>query len=448
MALVRLHRATGDARYLELARFMLDMRGPDGSEGSGAAYNQSHLPVVEQTEAIGHAVRATYMYSGMADVAAATGDPRYVAAIDRIWDDVVRRKLYVTGGIGARHDFESFGDPYELPNATAYSETCAAIGNVFWNHRLFLLHADARYIDVLERTLYNALLAGVSLDGMAFFYDNPLESDGTHSRSSWFGCACCPSNIARFLPSLPGYVYAIRGQTLYVNLFVAGTAEIEMGAGRSVSLTQETLYPWDGAVRLKVEGDPPEGFTLNVRIPGWARNQALPGDLYRFLDNVDEPAALRVNGEPQELGVERGYASLPGIRSGDIIDLRLPLPVRRLVAHEKVADARGRVALQRGPLVYCLEHADNPHIPVRDLALSDDAPLTTEFVPDLLGGVVVVRGHALGGAPGGAVDPPQAGLRFTAIPYYAWANRGPGEMSVWIGRQGGHARSHWQSGRH
>lgn len=433
LALVKLYHSTGDQRYLELARFLLEARGPDGSEGSGSEYNQSHMPVIEQAEAVGHAVRATYMYSGMADVAAATGDTGLIEALDRIWQDVVSKKLYITGGIGATEKGEAFGDPYELPNLTAYSETCAAIGNVFWNHRLFLLHGDARYMDVLERTLYNGLLAGVSLDGMAFFYENPLESDGRHERSPWFGCACCPANVARFVPSLPGYIYAVQDDQIYVNLFVAGTSEISMGDGRTVRLVQQTRYPWDGTVRLTIEIDTPSLFTVKLRIPGWARNEAVPSDLYHFVDTSDERVTLRVNGERLPIELDRGYANVRREwQPGSIIDLEMPMPVRRVAAHEQVEADRGRVAMQRGPLVYCAEGADNPGRQVRDLVLAGDTPLRAEFVRDMLGGVVVIKGRASSHPQNEGGKSSHVEQDFTLIPYYAWANRGRGEMAVWI----------------
>jgi DUF1680 family protein len=307
MGLVKLYRATSDARYLNLARFMLDARGSDGSSHA-RPYNQSHKPVVEQDEAIGHAVRATYMYSGMADVAALTGEPAYVQAIDRIWEDVVTQKLYVTGGIGATSRGEAFGKDYELPNMSAYNETCAAVGNDFWNHRLFLLHADARYLDVMERTLYNGLLSGVSLDGKLFFYPNPLESSGQHQRSPWFGVACCPGNITRFLASLPGYAYAQQRGSVYVNLFVPSTADVALDGGPTVGLVQETRYPWDGTVRIAVNPKTPARFALHVRVPGWARNEPVPGDLYRFADTSSELVLLKVNGAAVPLELAKGFA--------------------------------------------------------------------------------------------------------------------------------------------
>jgi len=432
MGLVKLYRVTGDARYLSLAKFLLDARGPDGTEGAGRTYNQSHRKVVEQSEAVGHAVRATYMYSGMADVAALTGEQAYVDAMDRIWGNVVGRKLYLTGGIGSTSSGEAFGIDYELPNLSAYNETCAAIGNDYWNHRLFLLHADARYIDVMERTLYNGLLSGVSLDGKSFFYPNPLESAGQHQRSPWFGVACCPGNMTRFLASLPGYVYARQGDTLYVNLFVASTAEVAMDGGK-VKLVQETRYPWDGAVRITVSPERERPLDVRVRIPGWARGEAVPSDLYRFADRSDEEATLRVNGQKVPLTLEKGYARLDRrFKAGDVIELGLPMPVRRVAAHPSVEADQGRVALQRGPLVYAAEWPDNPGGKVRNLLLSDDAPLATEFRPGLLNGVQVITGPAVALAYDAEGKLSRKTQSMTAIPYYAWANRGAGEMLVFL----------------
>lgn len=435
MGLAKLYRVTSDSRYLNLAKFLLDVRGPDNAQGPrrDLRYNQANMPPVEQTEAVGHAVRATYMYSGMADVAALTGDVSYLNAIDKIWENVAGRKIYITGGIGATGSGEAFGRNYELPNMTAYNETCAAIGNDYWNYRLFLLHGDAKYIDVMERTLYNGLISGVSLDGKSFFYPNPLESNGQHQRQSWFGVACCPGNITRFMASVPGYIYAHEGDKLYVNLFAGNTAEIRMDNGQTVKMTQETRYPWDGAVKISVAPQRPARFTVNVRIPGWARNEAMPSDLYRFVDKPDQPVVLKVNNQNVPLKLDKGYVALTrNWKSGDVIDLALPMPVRRVVANEQVAADRGRVALQRGPVVYCAEWPDNPNGKVRNLLLAGDAKLTAEFRPDLLNGVTVIRSKAYGlvrDAQGQVVKNPQ---EFTAIPYYAWANRGPGQMLVWI----------------
>lgn len=433
MGLAKLYRVTGNAAYVNLAKFMLDVRGPDGSRGAGRAYNQSHVKVIEQTEAVGHAVRATYMYSGMADVAALTGDSAYVNAIDKIWENVAGKKLYITGGIGATAAGEAFGKNYELPNMSAYNETCAAVGNDYWNQRLFLLHADARYVDVFERTLYNGLISGVSLDGTKFFYPNPLESNGQHERSPWFGVACCPGNITRFLASVPGYVYAQRGDQLYVNLYVASSADIKMDNGRTVQVVQETRYPWEGRVKMTMRPDQAGKLAVNVRIPGWARNEPVPSELYRFADSAAEAATVKVNGKPVRMELTKGYLTIERTwRAGDVVEINLPMPVRRVVANAEVAADQGRVALQRGPLVYTAEWADNPNGKVRNLMLPDSAKLTAEYDPKLLKGVMVLKGRAvsLQKNADGTVRKPEQG--FTAIPYYAWANRGRGQMMVWL----------------
>jgi DUF1680 family protein len=433
MGLAKLYRATGDVRYLNLAKFMLDVRGPDGSRGAGRKYNQSHMKVIDQTEAVGHAVRATYMYSGMADVAALVGDPSYVNAIDKIWGDVTEKKIYITGGIGATESGEAFGSPYELPNMSAYNETCAAVGNDFWNQRLFLLHGDAKYVDVFERTLYNGLISGVSLDGQTFFYPNPLESAGQHRRSPWFGVACCPGNITRFLPSLPGYVYAQQKDTIYVNLFVSSTADIKLDNGQKLRIVQETRYPWHGAIKMTVNPERSSTLSMNVRIPGWARNEPIPSSLYSFVEKNDEPVVLKVNGKAIPITIEKGYAVVKRKwKRGDIVELNLPMPVRRIQANELVVADRGRVALQRGPIVYAAEWPDNEGGHVRNLVVPNDSTLTAEFKPDLLNGVVVIKGNAVSLAYNQQGTIEKKEQTFTAIPYYAWANRGQGEMTVWI----------------
>ncbi len=433
IGLAKMYLVTGNTHYLNLAKFLLDERGPDGHKGSGREYNQSHIKVVDQTEAVGHAVRATYMYSGMADVAALTGDQAYVHAIDKIWDNVASKKLYITGGIGSVPSGEAFGKNYELPNMTAYNETCAAVGNDFWNHRLFLLHADSKYIDVMERTLYNGLISGVSLDGKTFFYPNPLESAGQHERSPWFGTACCPSNITRFVASMPGYVYAQRASELYVNLFVASNADVKLDSGRTIKIAQETHYPWAGDVKMTITPDQPGPFRVKVRIPGWARNQAVPSDLYRYVDTVSAPVTIKVNRRPIVMRLDKGYAIIDRVwRPGDTIELNLPMPVRRVVANDQVSADRGRVALERGPILYAVEWADNPDAKVRNLVLPRDSKLTAEFRPALLKGVEVVEGQAVALAYDGQGKVLKKQQPFTAIPYYAWANRGRGPMTVWL----------------
>jgi DUF1680 family protein len=428
MGLVKLYRVTGDERYLNLAKFFLDVRGPGGDE-----YHQSHIKPVDQREAVGHAVRAGYLYSGMADIAALTGEQRYLQSIDAIWQNAVSKKLYITGGIGAVGGGEAFGSDYFLPNMSAYCETCAAVANDYWNERLFLLHVDAKYIDVLERTLYNGLLSGVSLDGKGFFYPNPLESNGQHRRSPWFGVACCPGNITRFLASVPGYVYAQQADLIYVNLYIANHAELKLENGTEVRLTQATRYPWEGKVKLAVTPSRKGNFRLMLRVPGWARGEPVPSDLYSFANESHEPVTIRVNGEPVSATPNQGYVSLErSWQTGDAVELDLPMPIRRVKANEKVQADHGRVALQRGPLVYCAEWPDNPGGKVRNLLLPDDAPLTAEFLPDLLNGVEVIKGKALNVSTDDNGVLVHTEQDFTAIPYYAWANRGRGQMAVWL----------------
>ncbi|MDZ7319042.1 MAG: glycoside hydrolase family 127 protein [candidate division KSB1 bacterium] len=438
MGLAKLYRVTGEERYLKLAKFFLDVRGkPLGGRSLWGEYNQDHKPVVEQDEAVGHAVRASYMYAGMADVAALTGDGRYARAIDRLWENVVGKKLYIIGGIGATGAGEAFGKNYELPNMSAYNETCAAIGNVYWNHRLFLLRGEAKYIDVLEKTLYNGLISGVSLDGKSFFYPNPLESVGQHQRSPWFGCACCPGNITRFMASVAGYIYAHRKDELYINLFIGNEATVEMEK-RSVKIKQETRYPWEGSVKITISPQiEKDKFSILIRIPGWAKNRPVPSDLYRFLDAATNNIILKVNNEIIVPRVENGYAQLERYwRTGDVVELDLPLLIRRVVAHDSVAADRGRVALQRGPIVFCAEGIDNKDGHVRNLLLPDDAMLTTEYRAEMLNGIQIIKGKAFAftmGADGQSLEKKEQD--FVAIPYYAWAHRGKGEMAVWLARE-------------
>lgn len=436
--LVKLFLASKNRKYLNLAKFFLDQRGNAQGHALYGDYSQDHIPVVKQSEAVGHAVRAVYMYAAMTDIASLLQDPSYTGAVDRIWNNVISKKIYITGGIGARHRGESFGENYELPNLTAYNETCAAIGNIYWNHRMFLLHGDSRYIDVLERTLYNGMISGVSLTGDRFFYPNCLESDGEYAfnqgaltRQPWFDCSCCPSNVIRFLPSVPNYIYAHQKDTLYINLFIANRAEIQMDPG-SVRVRQETGYPWDGKVTLRVDPERQMAFAMKIRIPGWSLEDPLPGGLYHFVTPKQEAAAIRINDNPVDYTLRKGYAVIHRVWSGgDRIELDLPMPVRRVTAHEKVQDDRGKVALIRGPLVYCAEGTDNPGC-VRDYRLEDHTEFSSEFREDLLGGLNVIRADV----------PDGSGKRIplTAIPYYAWSHRGPGEMAVWLKRIPGESR--------
>ena len=455
MALARLYVLTGEKKYLDEAKFLLDYRGKTSHKD---VYSQSDKPVVDQTEAWGHAVRAGYMYAGMADVAALLGDSSYIKAIDTIYENIVSRKYYLTGGVGARHGGEAFGADYELPNLTAYNETCAAISMVYLFERMFLLHGDAKYIDCLERTLYNGVISGMSVDGGKFFYPNPLSSDGryrfnadgTLTRQPWFGCACCPSNLCRFIPSMPGYVYGVRDNNLYVNLFAANTATINLG-GKNVTLRQETDYPWNGDIRLSVGQNKAGLFTMKIRIPGWVKGQVVPSDLYRYSNEVQQGYTITLNGQavmkdgsqPQP-GAD-GYISLTRRwKKGDVVSIHFDMPVRTVVANPRVSDDRGRIAVERGPLVYCAEGADNEGINPHHLLLGkvDSGKWTVE------------SGYAIENKEGDgktfqvtAITAPAQEASITSdgrlaakdvtvrlIPYYAWNHRGAGRMDVWLAR--------------
>jgi len=416
IGLAKLYRVTGDERYLELAKHLLDIR----ADVLDTDYSQAHLPVTEQKEAVGHAVRANYMYSAMADVAALTGDSAYLEAIGHLWENVVGKKLSITGGVGASRRGEAYGVNYELPNHP-YNETCAAIANVYWNHRMFLLHGDSRYMDVLERTLYNGLISGLALDGVLFFYPNTLQHDGeltfnqgVNGRSPWFNCSCCPSNLSRFIPSVAGYAYAGKGSDFYVNLFMNSELSVEVPGG-VLQVAQHTSYPWEGQIQLEILNEEPVEASLHIRIPGWALNQAVPSDLFRFTDPQAGEIILKVNGREQEPELEKGYAVLKGSwKKGDRISLELPMEDRLVLAHEQVEAKAGLVAVQYGPLVYCAEELDNER-DVLEAGIHPSSRFESRFEPGLLGGVNVLSGEGL-----------------NLIPYYAWANREMGKMNVWF----------------
>ena len=447
MALARLYVLTGEKKYLDEAKFLLDYRGKTGRKD---LYSQSDKPVVEQKEAWGHAVRAGYMYASMADVAALTGDEDYIKAIDAIYNNIVSRKYYLTGGVGARHAGEAFGADYELPNLTAYNETCAAISMVYLFERMFLLHGDAKYIDCLERTLYNGVISGMSVDGGKFFYPNPLSSDGhyrfnadnTMTRQPWFGCACCPSNLCRFIPSMPGYIYGVRDNNLYVNLFAANTATIAVG-GKKVTLEQSTQYPWEGDIAIKVLQNKAKAFNMMVRIPGWAQNQVVPSDLYSFSDDILAGYEVTVNGQAVKCGLQNGYLVINrNWKKGDVVRVHLDMPVRTVVANHRVSDDRGRIAVERGPLVYCAEWADNAGINPHHLLLARQPQFDVQPAYSIQNtegngnsfNVAAIKANAQEAAVDADGRLVSKDVKVTLIPYYAWNHRGAGKMDVWLAR--------------
>jgi DUF1680 family protein len=447
MGLCKLYLATGNKKYLDEAKFFLDYRGKTQIKQE---YSQSHKPVVEQDEAVGHAVRAAYMYAGMADVAALTGDTAYIHAIDRIWQNIVGKKLYITGGIGATNNGEAFGKNYELPNMSAYAETCAAIGNVYVNYRLFLLHGESKYYDVLERTLYNGLISGVSMDGGGFFYPNPLESMGQHQRQAWFGCACCPSNICRFLPSLPGYVYAVKDRNVYVNLFLDNTASLKVD-GKNVGLAQHTAYPWNGDIRLNVTRNKAGRWTLKIRIPGWVKGQPVPSDLYEFADDKRTGFTITVNGKDVNAQVTKdGYWTLNRKwKAGDRIDIHFDMETRLVKANNKVTADRGAVSVERGPVVYCAEWPDNnfdlmsvllnrqPSFTIGTLSddhfIADSLKQQLTLYRDQSVTTLSTQAQTLAYDKSGNLTTRKVTLKL--IPYFAWCHRGSGNMKVWLPQQ-------------
>lgn len=436
--LIKLYQVTGKEEYLKLAKKFLDFRGDSTKRKIWGPYNQDHKPVTQQDEAVGHAVRAEYMYAGMTDIAALFKDESYKNAVDKIWDNMVSKKLYITGGVGALHEGEAFGKNYELPNLTAYNETCAAIANVYWNYRMFLLHGDSKYIDVLERSLYNGVISGIGLDGKTFFYPNPLECDmhykfnsgETLDRQPWFDCSCCPTNMCRFLASVPGYIYAHGNNSLYVNLFAQSSTTIQLNKKLPVTISQETQYPWDGQVKISVSPEKASQFALCLRIPGWAENQVVPSDLYSFVSPEKDTVSVMVNGKAFAYKSEKGYAVIDREwKSGDVVNFSLPMSIRRVEANTKVADDIGKVAIERGPIVYCLEGVDNgPQL--MKLSLPDSSKLTGTFNSRELSGIVTISGEAMV-----VGDKKVQTQKFTAIPYFVWNNRGADEMKVWISRK-------------
>lgn len=448
MGLVRLYRISGKTDYLNLAKFFIDQRGikkyntKSKSVYENGTYFQDNAPVVQQDEAEGHAVRAMYLYSGMADVAALTGDTTYLKAIDRIWNNMVSKKMYVQGSIGAVGDGERFGDNYELPNATAYNETCAAIGSVFWNQRMFLLHGDSKYIDVMEKTLYNGLISGVGLDGKSFFYTNAMQVSNSFSqpdlereRSGWFTCSCCPTNVVRLIPSIPGYIYAQNGNDVYVNLFISGTGNL-MVNNKAIKITQQNNYPWDGALAFTIDPASAMDMNLKIRIPGWAQNQAIPSDLYAYENSSSQKIEIKVNGRRVEYVMKNGYAVISKKwKKNDKVELTLPMDVQRVMANASLQDDNGKVALQRGPLMYCAEWADNGG-KAGNIIIPKGTAFTNQFEPTLLNGVVVLKANIKSvNIDEAAQTISTQNKTMTAIPYYTWANRGKGEMTVWFPEQ-------------
>lgn len=434
LALCKLYRQTGNELFLEMAKRFLDIRGvtycPKGVGIMSPRYAQQHAPVAEQTEAVGHAVRAGYMYAGMADVSALTGDTTYALALEKIWHNLVDTRMHITGGMGAVHGIEGFGPEYELPNAEAYNETCAAVANVFFNHRMVLMHQDAKYFDVAEVALLNNSLAGVNLDGNRFFYVNPLESDGemefnhgSAGRSLWFDCACCPSNIARLMPQISGYMYAHSEDSIFLLLYGQSDTTIELD-GLSVGIEQKTRYPFDGDIALRVSPSEPAEFAMRLRIPTWTGEQFVPGDLYQYV-NEGESWIIRVNGEDVQTEQQNGFATINRIWStGDTVELHLPMPVRFSRCHEEVKANRNRIAVTRGPLVYCAEGIDNGGT-ISQLAINpipEARACTAASIPD---GPLkkMIR-----------VTVPSSESEIQMVPYFAWNNRDKGSMIVWLPR--------------
>lgn len=442
MALARMYETTGDSKYLDLCKFFIDCRGQKKFDSSSSdirtngMYWQNHLPATEQREAVGHAVRALYFYSGMADAILLGGHKEYVEAINAIWENIVSKKLYITGGLGAREDNEAFGGNYELPNARAYCETCAGLANCMFNLRMFRLYGDSRYIDVLERSLYNNVLSGISVTGDMFFYPNRLEASSRgQQRSEWFGCSCCPTNLARFIPSVPGYAYATGKDAVYVNLFIAGKADISLGK-RQISLTQQTEYPWEGNVRLSVDKAQKSDFCMKIRIPGWAQGRPVPSDLYNYEATSTKKTVIKVNGRPYEYDIDHGYAVIQRKwKAGDTVEIEFPMEPRIVTANAEVKADRGLIAVERGPIVYCAEFADNGGT-LQNLYIPRGASLKVCKTEGIVNGMrtIIAQGRRCSANAQNGVSESAADV--TLIPYMARAHRGAGEMKVWMPTDG------------
>ncbi|HEY5825325.1 MAG TPA: glycoside hydrolase family 127 protein [Cyclobacteriaceae bacterium] len=427
--LIKLYDITHNEDYLKLSKYFIDLRGDSTSHQLYGAYLQDHIPVTKQSEAVGHAVRAEYLYAGMTDIAAIYKDASYSNALNRLWDNTVNKKTYLTGGVGAIHDGEQFGKDYELPNLTAYAETCASIGSVWWNQKMFMLSGDVKYYDILERTLYNGLISGMSTDGKKFFYTNPLESDGKFlfnkgacTRQSWFDCSCCPTNMIRFIPSLAGMIYATKEDTVYANLFISSEAQLQTN-GSKIKLSQRTGYPWNGNIKFTIEPEKKTKFTMQIRVPGWFRNEAVPGNLYSYIGNEPAPLTLLVNGKEEKPSISNGYLTLNrDWEKGDIVELSLPMTVRKVITNSLVKDNENKVAFELGPIVYCAEEIDNRQL--GEITLPQDISFDSKK-QNLLGESVNVLTGKI------------QNTDLKLIPYYLWSNRGIGKMKVWLPQANG-----------
>ncbi|NIJ51802.1 glycoside hydrolase family 127 protein [Dyadobacter arcticus] len=428
-ALIRLHRVTGKKDYLDLAKFFIDMRGRSDKRTLyldehklGPSYFQDQVPFVWQKEAAGHAVRAQYLYAAVADMLPLQHDPQYSAAVHRIWEDATYKKQYITGGVGAREDGEAFDKAYVLPNDNAYAETCAAVANMLWNHKMYLYTGESKYMDVFERVLYNGFLGGMSVKGNEFFYVNPMASNGVNDfgrgsgavRHDWFGTACCPTNVSRFLPSMPAYIYAIRENELFINLFADNEATLNVN-NVPVKIDQDTNYPWDGNIKISVVPEKTATFPIAIRIPGWATGEAIPGGLYTYADKKIKPVLVSINGKKTEAILDKGYLKLSRAwKKGDVISLILDMPVHQVLPNENIAADKGKVAIEKGPVLYCAEGHDN-HGKALGIIIKPAQSFTSQFEKGMLGGINTLKSESV-----------------TLIPYYAWANRGASEMTIWF----------------